>query len=140
CLRGLLNFEKKRSVSNRPTKEGWRAHWYDVIFESHTRAGKLFDVILLVCIIASLLVIMLESIPALHAKYYLFFRYAEWFFTGIFTIEYLVRLAVVRKQLKYVLSFYGIIDFIAILPTYLAIVLVGAQYFMVIRSFRLLRV
>lgn len=126
--------------NNRPKSKGWRAQWYDVIFESHTRAGKLFDIILLVLIIGSLLAIMLESIPSLLKTHRLFFRYVEWFFTGLFTIEYLIRLVVVRKKLKYMLSFYGIIDLIAILPTYLAIVLVGAQYFMVIRSFRLLRV
>lgn len=128
-------------TDNRPAKsEGWRARWYDVIFESDTRAGKTFDVILLVAIVASLLAVMLESVPTLLQKHRQFFRYLEWFFTIIFTVEYVVRLLIVRSKLKYALSFYGIIDLIAILPTYLALVLVGAQYFLVIRSFRLLRV
>lgn len=126
---------------NRP-KSGseWRKHWYDIIFESDTKTGKTFDVILLIAIIGSLLAIMLESIPSLLDRHRQVFRMLEWFFTIIFTIEYVVRLIVVRKKLKYVLSFYGIIDLISILPTYLALVLVGAQYFLVIRSFRLLRV
>lgn len=125
---------------NRPKKEGWRARWYDVIFESDTPRGKAFDVVLLVFIIASLLAIMLESVPAFLDRHRQLFRLAEWFFTGVFTIEYLVRLAIVRKKRKYFFSFYGIIDLLSILPTYLALVLVGAQYFMVLRAFRLIRV
>ncbi len=127
-------------TSNRPQKEGWRARWYDVIFESDTPRGKTFDVILLFFIIGSLLAIMLESVPSFLARHRQFFRYAEWVFTAIFTIEYLVRLVIVSKKKKYVLSFYGLIDLLSILPTYLALILVGAQYFMVLRAFRLIRV
>ncbi len=127
-------------TNNRPQTEGWRAKWYDVIFESDTSPGKLFDVVLLIFIIGSLLAIMLESVPSLLSHHRQFFRYAEWVFTAIFTIEYLVRLIIVRKKMKYVLSFYGLIDLLSILPTYLALILVGAQYFMVLRAFRLIRV
>lgn len=128
-------------TNNRPENaEGWRARWYDVIFESDTRAGKTFDVVLLVAILGSLLAIMLESVPTLLRGHRQFFRYLEWIFTVIFTVEYVVRLIVVRRKARYALSFYGLIDLISILPTYLAIVFVGAQYFLVIRSFRLLRV
>lgn len=125
---------------NRPKKESWRTEWYDIIFESDTPRGKLFDVILLFFILGSLLAIMVESVPSILDKHRLFFRYAEWTFTGVFTIEYLVRLIIVQKKRKYILSFYGIIDLLSILPTYLALILVGAQYFMVLRAFRLIRV
>ncbi len=128
-------------TSNKPdNRNGWRARWYVIIFDSHTRGGKLFDVILLIAIVTSLITIMLESVPVLLQEHHDFFRNAEWVFTIIFTLEYIIRLIIVKKKMKYVLSFYGIIDLISILPTYLAIFIVGAQYFMVIRSFRLLRV
>lgn len=126
---------------NRPENtNSWRARWYEIIFESDTPKGKLFDVILLICIIGSLLAIMLESVPSLLEHHRQFFRYVEWGFTAIFTIEYLVRLIIVHKKSKYILSFYGLIDLLSILPTYLALILVGAQYFMVLRAFRLIRV
>ncbi len=127
-------------IPNRPLTEGWRTKWFDIIFGSDTPKGKLFDVILFFFIIGSLIAIMLESVPSLLEHHHQFFRYAEWFFTGVFTIEYVVRLAVVRKKRSYALSFYGLIDLLSILPTYLALVLVGAQYFMVLRAFRLIRV
>ena len=126
---------------NRPDdSNSWRARWYTVIFDSHTPSGRLFDVVLLIAIVASLLTIMLESVPLLLMEYREFFRNAEWFFTIIFTLEYVIRLMVVKRPMKYALSFYGIIDLISIIPTYLAIFIVGAQYFLVVRSFRLLRV
>lgn len=127
--------------NNKPADEHrWRSRWYVIVFESHTPKGRLFDVILLIAIVGSLLTIMLESVPVLLDDYRAFFRGAEWFFTIIFTIEYLIRLIIVKNKTKYALSFYGIIDLISIIPTYLALIIVGAQYFMVIRSFRLLRV
>ncbi len=128
------------SENNRPIEEGWRTRWYDVIFESDSKAGRNFDLILLVAILASLVAIMLESVPSLLSHHRQLFRYLEWFFTFIFTAEYVIRLMIVRRQRKYALSFYGIIDLLAIIPTYLALILVGAQYFLVIRSFRLIRV
>lgn len=134
--------KKSLSVSsNKPQNaNSWRARWYTIIFDSHTPNGRLFDVVLLVAIVASLITIMLESVPVLLQEHRDFFRKAEWFFTIVFTLEYVVRLIVVRNKWKYVFSFYGIIDLISIIPTYLAIFIVGAQYFMVVRSFRLLRV
>ncbi|MDZ7845776.1 MAG: ion transporter [Owenweeksia sp.] len=88
---------------------------------------------------ASLVAIMLESIPSLLAQHRQIFRYLEWFFTIIFTVEYIIRLIIVVKPSRDAMSFYGIIDLISILPTYLAVFLLGAQYFSVIRSFRLLQ-
>jgi voltage-gated potassium channel len=134
--------EKSPKVSgNRPNdSNSWRARWYTVIFDSHTPNGRLFDVVLLMAIVASLVTIMLESVPILLLEYRRFFRDAEWFFTIIFTLEYIIRLMVVKRPMKYAFSFYGIIDLISIIPTYLAVFIVGAQYFLVVRSFRLLRV
>ena len=128
-------------TNNKPRDpDSWRARWYEIIFDSHTPKGRLFDVILLIAIVASLITIMLESVPILLNEYRPFFRNAEWFFTIIFTLEYIVRLIIVRNKARYALSFYGIIDLISIIPTYLAMFIVGAQYFLVVRSFRLLRV
>lgn len=123
-----------------PGDKTWKQKWYQVIFESDTPAGRRFDVILLFAILGSLLVIMLESVPGLNAKYAATFVALEWFFTILFSIEYIIRLQIVKRPFSYVSSFYGIIDLISILPSYLAIVLGGAQYFIVIRSLRLLRV
>lgn len=128
------------SEFNRPKESGWRQKWYDVIFESETKSGRNFDIILLIAILGSLAAIMLESVPTLLDEYRTTFRYLEWFFTLIFTAEYVIRLLVVEKKRKYALSFYGIIDLLSVIPTYLALILVGAQYFLVIRSFRLIRV
>ena len=117
-----------------PKERIWR-----VIFLSDTRAGQIFDVLLLVLIGASVGVVMLESVEGLRTEYGIQFLFLEWFFTLIFTLEYLVRLAVVRKKRKYALSFFGIVDLLSILPTFVAILLTGTQYLMVIRILRLLR-
>ena len=128
-------------MTNRPANmNGWRARWYEIIFEADTKEGKLFDVVLLIAIIGSLLAIVLESVESLYDAYGHIFRVMEWIFTIIFTIEYLLRVAVVRNPRYYIFSFYGIIDLLSILPTYLAFVLSGAHYFMAIRSIRLIRV
>lgn len=128
-------------MTNRPIEENtWRTKWYDIIFEADSKAGKNFDLILLFAILGSLLTIMLESVPSISKNNPELFTFLEWFFTVIFTAEYLVRLMIVQSKIKYSLSFYGIIDLLSIIPTYLGIILGGAQYFMVIRSFRLIRV
>ncbi len=120
--------------------KAWKKKWYTIIFESDTKAGRRFDVILLIAILASLLVIMLESVPTLQKHYRQWFVILEWAFTILFSIEYIIRLIIVKRPISYALSFYGIIDFVSVLPAYLAIILGGAQYFIVIRSLRLLRV
>lgn len=120
--------------------KGWRARWYEIIFEADTPAGKLFDVILLIAILGSLVSIMLESVEGLYLRNKEVFKYLEWGFTALFTLEYIMRIIVVRRSRYYIFSFYGIIDLLSILPTYLAFVLSGAHYFMVIRSIRLIRV
>ncbi len=117
-----------------------RDYWYEVIFEADTREGKVFDLLLLVVIIISVILVMIESVPHIRSGYQRQLRIAEWAITGIFTLEYLVRVIVVRKPWKYIFSFYGIIDFLAVIPTYLSLVMVGSHSLIVIRVLRLLRV
>lgn len=113
---------------------------HEIIFEADTGAGKAFDVVLLMLILASVLVVSLESVPVLHDRYLTTFTILEWVFTIAFTIEYLLRLYCVLQPWKYATSFFGIIDLLAILPTYLSIFITGAQGLIVIRGLRLLRV
>ena len=118
----------------------WRERWYEIIFEADTRAGKLFDVLLLIAILLSVLIVMLESVESISDKYGDPLFRAEWFFTILFTIEYLARIACARRPLRYICSFYGIVDLLAIVPTYLILFLPeGAHRLAVVRSLRLLR-
>lgn len=118
----------------------WQAKLHDVIYESNTPAGKAFDISLLLLILASILVVILDSIPAWSARYGQLFELLEWIFTIVFTIEYILRLICIKRPLGYVFSFFGIIDLLAIIPGYLSIFLVGAQSLLVFRALRLLRV
>lgn len=113
---------------------------YETIFESDTPAGKFFDIALFIVIILSILTVLLESMQPLRSGYLKVFRIVEWVFTILFTIEYALRLYSISKPLKYALSFYGIIDLLALIPTYLTVVMAGAHSLLVIRSLRLLRV
>lgn len=111
-----------------------------IIFQSDTRAAKLFDVTLLLAILASIVLVMLESVASYRAAHGAILRQLEWFFTGLFTLEYVLRIYSAYNRRSYILSFFGLVDLLAILPTYLSLLLVGAQYFLVIRALRLLRV
>jgi voltage-gated potassium channel len=113
---------------------------YEIIFEADTPAGRKFDIVLLGCIVASVIIVMLESVPELKETIGPWLVGLEWFFTVIFTAEYIARLWVVKQKKKYAFSFFGIIDLISILPTYLGILFIGAQSLLVIRSIRLLRI
>ena len=113
---------------------------YEIVFEADTPAGKLFDIILLITILLSILIVMLESVKSISMRFGESLKIAEWFITGIFTLEYLVRVYIVKKKYKYIFSFYGIIDLLSILPLYLGLFIPGSQRLSVIRSFRLLRV
>ncbi len=113
---------------------------YEVIFEADTPSGKLFDVMLLIVIFVSVILVMLESIPSVRDRHHDFLVTAEWVITIIFTLEYILRILIVRKPWRYVLSFYGIIDFLSIIPTYLAFFVISYQSLVVIRTLRLLRV
>lgn len=111
-----------------------------VIFQSDTPAGKAFDVILLILISLSVIVVLLETVPVIIRDYRPLIIILEWIFTIAFTIEYLLRLYCVRKPMHYATSFYGVIDLLAILPTYLSLIIPGSQYFLTLRIFRLLRI
>jgi len=115
-------------------QRAWR-----VIFQADTFAGRLFDIVLLAVIAACVLVVMLESVESLRAEHERLFGILEWVFTALFTAEYLARLWVVRNRWRYATSFYGIIDLVAILPSYLELFLAGSHYLMTIRILRLLR-
>ena len=101
----------------------WRERLYEIIFEADTRIGKTFDVLLLVAILLSVLVVMLESVSTISDDYGAELVGAEIFFTVLFTVEYLARIACSKRPLRYMLSLYGIIDLLAILPSYLKFVL-----------------
>lgn len=113
---------------------------YQVIFEADTFWGKTFDVFLLIFILVSVLLVMLETVPGLNIRYAAFFEAAEWIFLTLFSIEYLLRIYSSPKPQAYIFSFYGIVDLLAILPTYIGLILAGSQYLITIRAIRLLRV
>jgi voltage-gated potassium channel len=117
-----------------------RAKVHEIIFEADTRAGKLFDVILMISIVISVAVVMLDSIASFRAEYHSLFLYLEYFFTALFTLEYILRIYSIKKPKNYIFSFFGIIDLLSVLPTYLTVLLPGAQSLLIIRIFRLLRV
>ena len=111
-----------------------------VIFGTDTQGGKLFDICLIITIILSIIMVMVDSVPDYHNSYGDSLRFAEWVFTILFSIEYILRIYCVRRVGSYIFSFYGIIDLLALIPTYLSILLPGAEVFSVIRVLRVLRV
>jgi voltage-gated potassium channel len=117
-----------------------RARVAEIVFGHDTLAGKAFDVVLIASILASVLVVMLETVSSLHRELGPALRAAEWFFTILFSIEYAVRLWCAPRPLRYARSFFGVVDLVAILPTYLSLILPGAQALLVVRSLRLLRI
>jgi voltage-gated potassium channel len=118
----------------------WREKLHRVIYESDTAAGKLFDVVLLFLIFASILVVMIDSVESIRAQHGELLRAIEWVFTILFTIEYILRIISIQRPLKYMTSFLGVIDLLAIIPSYLSIFFAGSQYLVVLRALRLLRV
>ncbi len=125
---------KKKEYS--PTRE----RIFEIIFEADTPIGKWFDILLIIAIIASVCIVMIESVDSINDRFKLLFRILEWVFTVLFTLEYLLRLYVVHRPWKYALSFFGIVDLLSILPSYLSFFFYGSQSLMVIRAIRLLRV
>ncbi len=118
----------------------WREKLRVIIFEADTPAGKTFDVALLVAILLSVSVVMAESVVAIRERFGLALEVAEWIFTTLFTVEYVLRLLAVRRPARYARSFFGVVDVLAILPTYLSLLVPGAESLLVIRGLRLLRV
>ena len=119
---------------------GWRLRLYNIIFEADTRAGRAYDLTLIWVILASLAVVMLDSIASIHSRHNVLLTILEWGFTLLFTVEYLLRLACVRHPWRYATSFYGVIDLLAVAPTYLAILLPELHSLIDVRVLRLLRV
>lgn len=117
-----------------------RQRLYTIIFQSDTPAGRLFDELLLLAILASLVVVMLDSVAAIHEPYQQPIAALEWGFTALFAVEYLLRLYCSPKPLRYAFSFYGLIDLLAVLPGILALVYADAQYLLIVRVLRMLRV
>jgi len=118
----------------------WRDILFEVIFESDTPAGKWFDVALIVCILLSVAAVMLDSVAPVREHYGAWLYAVEWFFTILFTAEYILRLLCVGKPMRYAVSFFGIVDLLAILPTYLSLLVFGSRYLSVVRVLRVLRV
>ncbi|MGD8782467.1 MAG: ion transporter [Ignavibacteria bacterium] len=127
-------------MNNSKKHNSIRHKLHTIIFEADTPTGKLFDVVLIVTILLSVLVVMLDSIAELKLQYGNLFFTLEWVFTILFSIEYLLRLYSVSKPIKYAASFYGVIDLLAVLPTYFSLILPGSQYLLVIRILRVLRI
>jgi voltage-gated potassium channel len=126
--------------SNVPEHSSIRSRLHQIIFEADTPAGKAFDVGLIGCILLSVLLVIIESVAEIRENYGPAMVSAEWFFTIIFTIEYFFRLIAVRRPVYYATSFFGMVDLLAIVPTYLSVFVPGTQSLLVIRIFRLLRV
>jgi voltage-gated potassium channel len=120
--------------------EGWRRRLYNIIFEADTRAGRTFDIVLVFVIVLSILVVVLDSVPAVHRPHLQEMNVLEWFFTVLFTVEYIARLASVKRPWRYATSFFGIIDLLSVLPTYFSLFVPEAAALLDIRILRLLRV
>jgi voltage-gated potassium channel len=117
-----------------------RSRIHEIIFEADTPAGRFFDLLLITTILASVVVVMIDSVSSIHQEYGAILNLAEWAFTLLFTIEYALRIFCLQHPGRYVRSFYGVVDLISILPAYLSLLLPGSQYLLVIRALRLLRI
>jgi voltage-gated potassium channel len=127
-------------MKNNASLHPLRATLHEIIFEADTPAGKVFDVLLIVSIVASVVLVMLDSVSSIQIAYGELLYLGEWFFTILFTVEYILRLFCVGRPLAYATSFFGVVDLLAVLPTYLSIFFPGTQYFLVIRILRVLRI
>lgn len=121
-------------------KDSWRFKLHEIIYEADTPMGKLFDIILLILILASVIIVMLESVKAIDIQYHQLFYILEWIITIVFTIEYIARVITVKKPRQYIFSFYGIIDLLSTIPLYLSFIMAGSTFLLAVRSLRLLRV
>lgn len=121
-------------------QSSWRTKLHDIIYEADTPAGKFFDILLLILILASIALVMLESVKIYDEKYHEFFEVGEWIITIFFTFEYFARIITVKKPSRYIFSFYGLIDFFSTIPQYLAIFFIGSNALLTVRALRLLRI
>ncbi|KGL63675.1 ion transporter [Polaribacter sp. Hel1_85] len=127
-------------MNNTQKNTSWKHRLHEIIYEADTRAGKLFDVVLLIAILASILLVMLESVESFDAKYHNFLNISEWIITILFSIEYILRIISIKKPLKYIFSFYGIIDLLSTIPKYLSLFFIGSHHLAALRALRLLRI
>ncbi|MFD0835814.1 ion transporter [Mariniflexile aquimaris] len=118
----------------------WRNRLYEIIYEADTPAGKLFDIVLMITIIASILLVMLESVKSIDARFHNFLNISEWVITILFTFEYIARIITVKKPIRYIFSFYGIIDLLSTIPKYISIIFGGVHALAALRALRLLRI
>ena len=132
--------KQPKYIEDKSGLKPWQVKMHEVIYEADTFSGKLFDIVLLILILFSIIVVMLESVPDYRTHYESLFNKLEWGFTILFSIEYLARIISINKPLKYIFSFYGVIDLLSIVPTYLGLFVSSSNSFMVIRSLRLMRV
>ncbi len=135
-----LKNRQKLYYNQGKTLDPWRESLNEIIFGSETRLGKAFDLVLIFSIICSVIAVMLGSVSKIYLQYSELLFYIEWFFTLLFTLEYSLRLISVRRPLRYATSFFGIVDFLSIIPTYLSFLFPSIKYMLVIRILRLLRV
>ncbi len=136
-----MNCNSPKKVPGNPgNRRPWRERLHEIIFEADTTAGELFDIVLIVSILLSVTIVLLDSVEAVSNRYGDWLHLGEWVFTILFTIEYVLRLVSVGRPSKYATSFFGIVDLLAILPTYVDIFLPGTRYLLVIRILRVLRI
>jgi len=131
---------KKTHYNEGEPFSGWRETLHEIIFGVETPLAKAFDLVLIVCILLSVLAVMLGSVGSLQARFGQWFYALEWFFTLLFSIEFILRLLCVRKPWLYLRSFFGVVDFLAIIPTYLVVLFPSIKYMLMIRVLRLLRI
>lgn len=122
------------------THKNWKNKLHEIIYEADTPAGKSFDVIILIMILASIILVMLESVSFINDKYSSLFNSLEWLITIVFTIEYFLRIITINKPSKYIFSFFGIVDFLSTIPKYVSVLFVGTHALVALRALRLLRV
>lgn len=127
-------------MSEKKSKPNFKDQLHEIVFEADTFWGKAFDVFLLIAILASIIIVMLESVVSIRLAHGDLLNVLEWTFTVLFLVEYIIRLYIIQKPLKYALSFFGVIDLLSILPMFLGLFIAGSQGFLVLRSIRLLRV
>ncbi|SOE22954.1 voltage-gated potassium channel [Spirosomataceae bacterium TFI 002] len=121
-------------------KSNWKDRLHEIIYEADTPAGKLFDVVLLWLIVLSVVLVMLESVEDINARFQEFFNIAEWVITILFTFEYIARIVTVRKPMSYIFSFYGVIDLLSTIPKFISLLFAGTHVLIAFRALRLLRV
>ena len=127
-------------MSYQPNKITWKERLHEIIYEADTKEGKLFDVVLLITIIASIILVMLESVESIDLKYHTYLDISEWIITILFSIEYILRTISIKKPLKYIFSLYGLIDLLSTIPKYLSLIFIGSHHLVALRALRLLRV